>query len=264
MEYDTMSIKEIREYVAALDLENWDIEIICNSLKIDKRKSVNEIGKNLSSKLFKFENEKSRLKAMYEYETNLYRKGISFIAGIDEVGRGPLSGPVVSAAVMLPLNCQIKGLNDSKKLSERKRNKLYHEIMLNAIDVSIGMASPKEIDEINILNATKLSMKRAVDALKCKADHLLIDALKLDDIEIEQTAIIKGDEKSASIAAASIIAKVIRDHIMIEMSRYFKAYGFERNKGYGTAEHIEALKKYGPVNIHRKSFIKGIVGGDKG
>ncbi|MBK5251154.1 MAG: ribonuclease HII [Peptostreptococcaceae bacterium] len=261
MEYETMSIKEIREFVAELDLESRNIEFVCNSLKIDKRKSVNEIGKRLLSKICKLENEKSRLKEMYSYENNLYRKNITFIAGIDEVGRGPLSGPVVSSAVVLPANCRLMGLNDSKKLSEKKRNRLYHEIMLNAIDVSVGMASPNEIDEINILNATKLSMKRAVDALKCKADHLLIDALKLDDIEIEQTAIIKGDEKSASIAAASIIAKVTRDYIMVEMSRYFKVYGFERNKGYGTAEHIEALKKYGPVNIHRRSFIKGIVGG---
>lgn len=263
MEYGTMSIKEIRKYIAGLDLENIDIAFVCNSLKIDKRKSVNEIGEKLSSKICKWENEKSRLQAMYSYENNLYRNGVSFIAGIDEVGRGPLSGPVVSAAVVLPAHCQLKGLNDSKKLSEKKRNRLYHEIMLNAIDVSIGMASPNEIDAINILNATKLSMKRAVDALKYKADHLLIDALKLDDIEIEQTAIIKGDEKSASIAAASIIAKVTRDYIMVEMSRYFKVYGFERNKGYGTAEHIEALKKYGPVHIHRRSFINGIVGGGK-
>jgi|SRR6056297_443432 len=262
MIFEKMNVKEISEHILKLDLENENHELVCIELKKDKRKSVNKMGETLSRKIREWENEKTRLESMFLYENELFSKGKKYIAGIDEVGRGPLSGPVVSAAVVLPNDCIIRGLNDSKKLSEKNRNSIYNEIMQKALDVSIGMVNPEEIDIINILNATKLSMKRAVDSLKIKVEHLLVDALKLEDIEIEQTAIIKGDEKSASIAAASIIAKVARDHIMIEMGRHYKEYGFERNKGYGTAEHIYALKKIGPVEIHRKSFIEGIIGGE--
>ncbi|HKL10589.1 MAG TPA: ribonuclease HII [Clostridia bacterium] len=262
MIFEKMSVKEISNHIAKLDLENENHEIFCDELKMDKRKSVNKIGETLSKRIDDWQNEKSRLESMFYYENELFSKGKKIIAGIDEVGRGPLSGPVVSAAVVLPENCIIRGLNDSKKLSEKNRNRIYNEIMYNALDVSIGMSNHEEIDSINILNATKLSMKRAVSSLKIKVDHLLVDALRLEDVQIEQTAIIKGDEKSASVAAASIIAKVARDHIMTEMGRHYKEYGFERNKGYGTAEHISALKKSGPVEIHRKSFIKGIIGGD--
>ncbi|PLX32345.1 MAG: ribonuclease HII [Clostridiales bacterium] len=257
-----MSVKEISELVSKFDFEIQNHELVCSELKKDKRKSVNKIGESLSRRIDDWENEKSRLESMFSYENELFSKGKKIIAGIDEVGRGPLSGPVVSAAVVLPLNCIIRGLNDSKKLSEKNRNRIYKEIMHKALDVSIGMANPEEIDSINILNATKLSMKRAVLSLKTEVDHLLVDALKLEEVKIEQTALIKGDERSASIAAASIIAKVARDHIMVEMGRHYKQYGFERNKGYGTAEHISALKKFGPVEIHRKSFIEGIIGGD--
>jgi len=262
MEFEKMSVKEITEIVSKFDFENEDHELFCSELKMDKRKSVNKIGETLSRKIDDWENEKLRLESMFTYENELFSKGKNIIAGIDEVGRGPLSGPVVSAAVVLPLNCMIRGLNDSKKLSEKNRNRIYKEIMCKALDVSIGMANPEEIDAFNILNATRLSMKRAVHSLKTEVDHLLVDALKLGEVKIEQTALIKGDEKSASIAAASIIAKVARDHIMVEMGRHYKEYGFERNKGYGTAEHISALKKFGPVEIHRKSFIEGIIGGD--
>lgn len=190
---------------------------------------------------------------MKEFETELYNKGINFIAGIDEVGRGPLVGPVVTAAVILPKDFYDERINDSKKLTEKKRELLYDVIMENAISVGIGMSSSSIIDEINILNATKKAMIEAINNLSVKPEHLLIDAVKLD-IDIPQTSIIKGDAKSESIAAASIIAKVTRDRMMVELDEKYPMYDFKHNKGYGTIKHIEALYKYGPMSEHRKSF----------
>lgn len=190
---------------------------------------------------------------MKEFETELYNKGINFIAGIDEVGRGPLVGPVVTAAVILPKDFYDERINDSKKLTEKKRELLYDVIMENAISVGIGMSSSSVIDEINILNATKKAMIEAINNLSVKPEHLLIDAVKLD-IDIPQTSIIKGDAKSESIAAASIIAKVTRDRMMVELDEKYPMYDFKHNKGYGTIKHIEALYKYGPMSEHRKSF----------
>ena len=190
---------------------------------------------------------------MKEFETELYNKGINFIAGIDEVGRGPLVGPVVTAAVILPKDFYDERINDSKKLTEKKRELLYNVIMENAISVGIGMSSSSVIDEINILNATKKAMIEAINNLSVKPEHLLIDAVKLD-IDIPQTSIIKGDAKSESIAAASIIAKVTRDRMMVELDEKYPMYDFKHNKGYGTIKHIEALYKYGPMSEHRKSF----------
>ena len=192
---------------------------------------------------------------LLEYEKELYKKGLNFIAGIDEVGRGPLCGPVVACACILPINYQLDGLNDSKKISEKKREELYEILIKDALSYGIGIISPKRIDEINILEATKEAMKEAVNNLDIKPEHLLIDAVKLD-IDINSTSIIKGDAKSASIAAASIIAKVTRDRMMIELSEMYPEYGFEKHKGYGTKEHIEALKKIGPCIYHRLSFLK--------
>lgn len=190
---------------------------------------------------------------MKEFETELYNNGINFIAGIDEVGRGPLVGPVVTAAVILPKDFYDERINDSKKLTEKKRELLYDVIMENALSVGIGMSSPEVIDEINILNATKKAMIEAVKNLSIKPEHLLIDAVKLD-IDIPQTSIIKGDAKSESIAAASIIAKVTRDRMMVELDKKYPMYDFKHNKGYGTKKHIEALYEYGPIKEHRKSF----------
>lgn len=190
---------------------------------------------------------------MKEFETELYNNGINFIAGIDEVGRGPLVGPVVTAAVILPKDFYDKRINDSKKLTEKKRELLYDVIMENALSVGIGMSSPEVIDEINILNATKKAMIEAINNLSVKPEHLLIDAVKLD-IDIPQTSIIKGDAKSESIAAASIIAKVTRDRMMVELDKKYPMYDFKHNKGYGTKKHIEALYQYGPIEEHRKSF----------
>ena len=190
---------------------------------------------------------------MKEFETELYNKGINFIAGIDEVGRGPLVGLVVTAAVILPKDFYDERINDSKKLTEKKRELLYDVIMENAISVGIGISSEDVIDEINILNATKRAMLEAVNNLSVKPEHLLIDAVKLDT-DIPQTSIIKGDAKSESIAAASIIAKVTRDRMMIELDKIHPEYDFKHNKGYGTKKHIEAIRKYGIIKEHRKTF----------
>ena len=190
---------------------------------------------------------------MKEFETELYNNGINFIAGIDEVGRGPLVGPVVTAAVILPKDFYDERINDSKKLTEKKRELLYDVIMENAISVGIGISSEDVIDEINILNATKRAMLEAVNNLSVKPEHLLIDAIKLNT-DIPQTSIIKGDAKSESIAAASIIAKVTRDRMMIELDKIHPEYDFKHNKGYGTKKHIEAIRKYGIIKEHRKTF----------
>lgn len=190
---------------------------------------------------------------LLEYERDLYKKGIELIAGIDEVGRGPLCGPVVACACILPKNYHLDGLNDSKKLSEKKREELYEILIKDAISYGVGVISPKRIDEINILEATKEAMREAVNNLSVSPEHLLIDAVKLD-IDIPSTSIIKGDALSASIAAASIIAKVVRDRMMIELGELYPEYGYERHKGYGTKAHIEAVKKYGVKDFYRFTF----------
>ena len=190
---------------------------------------------------------------MKEYENELYKQGIELVAGVDEVGRGPLVGPVVCACVILPKDYYNEQINDSKKLSEKKREKIYEIIMENAISVGVGMSSEKIIDEINILEATKRAMKEAINNCKPKPEHILIDAVKLD-IDIPNTSIIKGDAKSQSIAAASIIAKVTRDKMMDELDKKHPEYLFKKNKGYGTKAHIEAIKKYGIIEEHRKTF----------
>ena len=191
------------------------------------------------------------------FEKELYKEGITLIAGVDEVGRGPLCGPVVACACILPKNYSLEGLNDSKKLSEKKRDKLY-EILIKDTIYGIGIVSPQRIDEINILEASKEAMKIALSNLSKKPEHVLIDAVKLD-IDIPSTSIIKGDAKSLSIAAASVIAKVTRDAMMVEYDKIYPEYDFASNKGYGSAKHIEALKKYGPCPIHRKSFIHNFI-----
>ena len=190
---------------------------------------------------------------MKEFENKLYESGIKYIAGIDEVGRGPLVGPVVTAAVILPKDFYDERINDSKKLTEKKRELLYDVIMENAVSVGIGISSEDVIDDINILEATKKAMIEAVNNLSVKPEHLLIDAVKLN-VDIPQTSIIKGDAKSESIAAASIIAKVIRDRMMIELDKEHPEYDFKHNKGYGTKKHIDAIEKYGILKEHRKTF----------
>ena len=202
----------------------------------------------------KLEKELARLEAMKEYEYTY--EACSHICGIDEAGRGPLAGPVVAAAVILPKDCQILYLNDSKKLSQQKREFLYEEITKKALAYGIGMASPGRIDEINILRATYEAMSQAVEKLGILPDILLNDAVTIPGIDIMQVPVIKGDAKSVSIAAASILAKVTRDRMMTEYDKIYTQYGFAKHKGYGTALHIEALHKHGPCPIHRRTFLK--------
>ena len=197
----------------------------------------------------------------YSFEENAISKGFKTICGIDEAGRGPLAGPVYAAAVILPLGLEITGLNDSKKLSEKKREELFDVICEKAVDFSIGIADEKEIDEINILNATFLAMKRAVGGLKIKPDYALIDGNRYPRIGgITEETIVKGDGKSMSVAAASILAKVSRDRYMLEIAEKYPQYCFEKHKGYGTKLHYEMLEKYGISPVHRKSFLKKLLG----
>lgn len=202
------------------------------------------------------EKEMQRLNEMYIYEKEAFEHGCEIVAGMDEAGRGPLAGPVVASCVILPKYCFIEGINDSKKLSPARREKLYDIIMDKAISVGIGIVDEKTIDEVNILNATRMAMKTAVDRVSPKPQMLLIDAMELDETDIPQKAIIKGDSLSISIAAASIIAKVTRDRLIAEADEKYPVYGFSRHKGYGTKEHIDAIKKYGICPIHRVSFTK--------
>ena len=189
-----------------------------------------------------------------EFEKKLYKEGYSFIAGIDEVGRGPLVGPVVTACVILPKNFKLDGLTDSKKLTEKKRNEFFDVIMKEALSVGIGIIDEDIIDKVNIYEATKLAMYQAIDNSKIKPDFLLIDAMKLEKTDIPSLSIIKGDLKSISISAASVIAKVTRDRMMYDLDKQYPMYNFKKNKGYPTKEHVEAIEKYGIIKEHRKTF----------
>jgi len=202
----------------------------------------------------KFQQEHERISQLYQYERDLYHQGVEYIAGVDEAGRGPLAGPVIAGAVILPRECFIFGLNDSKKISEAKRYALEKEIKEKSLAWAVGAAGVCDIDRINIYQATILAMERAVRKLIIKPEHLLIDALKLPKVDIPQTPIIKGDAKSASIAAASILAKCHRDRLMALYDRRFPEYGFVRHKGYPTPEHIDLVFKLGRTCIHRTSF----------
>lgn len=206
------------------------------------------------------EKEFERLKELKNFEKNLYDTGLEYIAGIDEAGRGPLAGPVVVGIVIMRPDSFIEGINDSKKISEKKRELLYEKITEEAIDWAVGIVDQNEIDEINILNATKKALTRAISNLKVKPERILVDALEhIDTCGIPYTSIIKGDAKVYSISAASIIAKVTRDKIMKEYDEMYPQYGFSGHKGYGTAKHIQSIKQYGPCPIHRKSFIKNFI-----
>lgn len=205
------------------------------------------------------EQELNRLKNMLEIEDKLYSEGYNFVCGVDEAGRGPLCGPVVAAAVILPKDEYIEGVNDSKKLTEKKREKLYDDIMKKAVAASIGISDVDVIEKVNILNATKLAMKQAIEKLSIKPDYVLIDGNQMIDINIKAETVVSGDAKSLSIAAASIIAKVTRDRMLIEFDKKYPEYGFAKHKGYGTKSHIEAIQKYGLTDIHRPSFCKKFV-----
>lgn len=223
----------------------------------DERSSVQKMVQTAKKKIEALEKERIRIYGLQAYEREYETFGM--VCGIDEVGRGPLAGPVVAGAVILPKNCEILYINDSKKLSEKKREELYDVIMEQAVECGIGYASPERIDEINILQATYEAMRMAIDGLGIVPDVLLNDAVTIPGVNMKQVPIIKGDAKSLSIGAASIIAKVTRDRLMMEYDKVFPEYDFAGNKGYGSAAHIAALKKYGPTPIHRRSFIKNFV-----
>ena len=223
----------------------------------DERDGVKKLVASAEKSILAIENEKKRMWEMFHYE-RLYPEK-QYIAGIDEVGRGPLAGPVVTCALILPKDCNILHINDSKKLSAKERDRLYDLLTKEAVSYAIGIEGPETIDDINILQATIKAMKQAVSELSVKPDQLFIDAVKLPDIDIDQRSIIKGDAKSASIAAASIVAKVTRDRMMEEYDKIYPGYGFASNKGYGSADHIKALKELGPCEIHRRSFIGNFI-----
>ena len=231
-----------------------DLSVLGIRLCKPRRKRVTKQAEREARRLDRIRKEKERTHLLYAYERE-QRVCASFIAGVDEVGRGPLAGPVVAAAVILPDDHEISGLNDSKKLSEKRRESMDEVIRTEAVSFGIGLVGQERIDEINILQATYEAMRLAVEQLFPAPDMILVDAVTIPGIEIRQLPIIKGDAKSATIAAASIIAKVYRDHLMTEYDRLYPQYGFARNKGYGTKEHINALKEFGPTPLHRKSFI---------
>ena len=223
----------------------------------DERPGVVKIVESARKKLDKYRAELARIETMKEYERKFAE--YEFICGIEEVGRGPLAGPVVAGAVILPKDSSILYFNDSKKLSETKREELYDIIMKEAVSVGLGSVDNERIDEINILQATYEAMRQAIGKLDPQPKILLNDAVTIPEVTIKQVPIIKGDAKSISIAAASIVAKVTRDRLMVEYDREYPEYGFASNKGYGSSGHIEAIKKYGPTPIHRRSFIGNFI-----
>lgn len=250
-----MKISEIKEEFEKSYFDKY--KELFDKYASDERSGVVKLVNTYKNKLDKYNEELARMDKMFEFERK-YQE-FQFICGIDEVGRGPLAGPVCAGAVILPKDCDILYLNDSKQLSAKKREELSAEIKEKALAVSTALVSPEDIDELNILQATYKAMRIAINNLKIKPDILLNDAVNIPEVSIKQVGIIKGDAKSASIAAASIVAKVERDNLMEKYGELYPEYGFASNKGYGSKEHIEALKKYGPCPIHRRSFIKGLI-----
>ena len=244
------TIKEIKERLATID----DLDHpLFEELILDGRAGVQAAISKRKRELQKQVDEDLRLEKMLAYEKELYAQGIDLIAGVDEVGRGPLAGPVVAAAVILPKACKIPGLNDSKKIPKSKHKEIYEAVLQNAIAIGIGVKDNHVIDQVNIYEATKLAMMEAIGQLEPQPQHLLIDAMKLD-LPIPQTSIIKGDANSLSIAAASIVAKVTRDQMMEEFDKEYPGYDFAKNAGYGTANHLAGLDQLGVTPIHRRSF----------
>jgi len=244
------TIKEVKERLAMIDELDHPL---FEELILDGRAGVQAAISKRKRELQKQVDEDLRLEKMLAYEKELYAQGIDLIAGVDEVGRGPLAGPVVAAAVILPKACKIPGLNDSKKIPKSKHKEIYEAVLQNAISIGIGVKDNHVIDQVNIYEATKLAMMEAIGQLEPQPQHLLIDAMKLD-LPIPQTSIIKGDANSLSIAAASIVAKVTRDQMMEEFDREYPGYDFAQNAGYGTAKHLAGLDKLGVTPIHRRSF----------
>ena len=244
------TIKEIKEQLASI--QRLDDPLL-TELEQDSRSGVIQAIAKRKREIQKRLDEDERLEAMLAYEKECYARGMELIAGVDEVGRGPLAGPVVAAAVILPKACKIPGLNDSKKIPKSKHKEIYEAVLQNAIAIGIGVKDNQVIDQVNIYEATKLAMMEAIGQLEPQPQHLLIDAMRLD-LPISQTSIIKGDANSLSIAAASIVAKVTRDQMMEEFDREYPGYDFAQNAGYGTAKHLDGLEQLGVTPIHRRSF----------
>lgn len=251
------SIKEIKEYLQQCALVELNQAI--GAFALDERKGVQSAVASALKRKSAYEKEQMRLEKLLEYERACYEQGYDLIAGVDEVGRGPLAGPVVAAAVILPKNCKIEGVDDSKKLSAKKREILYDEILEKAVSYGIGVVSWDRIDEINILQANYEAMRQAIAQLNPVPRFILADAVTIPEIFIPQKGIIKGDAKSLSIGAASIVAKVYRDRLMETYAELYPAYGFASNKGYGSAEHIATIRVHGICPIHRRSFVKNFV-----
>ncbi|MBX5325252.1 ribonuclease HII [Streptococcus cristatus] len=255
------TIKEIKELLASVkELDNPLFLEFEKDPRSGVQKEICKRKKAIQAEL----DENLRLESMLSYEKELYKQGVTLIAGVDEVGRGPLAGPVVSAAVILPKNCKIRGLNDSKKIPKKKHLEIYQAVQDQALAIGIGIKDNHIIDQVNIYEATKLAMIEAISQLSPQPKHLLIDAMKLE-LPISQTSIIKGDANSLSIAAASIVAKVTRDNIMKDYDNQYPGYDFTANAGYGTAKHLDGLKKLGVTPIHRTSFepVKSLVAEEK-
>ena len=244
------TIKEIKEQLA--NIQRLDDPLL-TELEQDSRSGVIQAIAKRKREIQKRLDEDERLEGMLAYEKECYARGMELIAGVDEVGRGPLAGPVVAAAVILPKACKIPGLNDSKKIPKSKHKEIYEAVLQNAIAIGIGIKDNQVIDQVNIYEATKLAMMEAIGQLEPQPQHLLIDAMKLD-LPIPQTSIIKGDANSLSIAAASIVAKVTRDQMMEEFDKEYPGYDFAKNAGYGTAKHLAGLVQLGVTPIHRRSF----------
>lgn len=251
------SISEIKEILGNCSMEELPEQI--KQFEEDSRKGVQTALASFRKKYEKHQQELARLEEILTYERGLWEAGYDLVAGIDEVGRGPLAGPVVAAAVILPKECKIEGVNDSKKLSAKKREDLYDIILEKAVSYGIGVVSNERIDEINILQATYEAMREALSQLKPKAEYILADAVTIPMVSTPQRGIIKGDAKSMSIGAASIVAKVYRDRMMEAYEEVYPGYGFASNKGYGAAEHIEGIRKQGITPIHRKTFVKNFL-----
>ena len=253
-------MKSISEIKAELENADKDTrESLLELCKKDTRKGVLKLVEKYEKQKAAMDEELERLKKMHEFEDKYSE--YEYVAGIDEAGRGPLAGPVVAASVILPKDCEILYLNDSKQLSAKRRDELFDEIKQKAIAYGIGIVSQGRIDDINILQATYEAMREAIGRMseKQNPDLLLVDAVHIPDVDIKQVGIVKGDAKSVSIAAASILAKVTRDRFMVEMDKLYPEYGFASHKGYGSKSHIEAIKKYGASPIHRQTFIKNFV-----
>lgn len=246
-----MTIEEIKQKLT--DIHTPDDPFL-QKIKEDHRVGVRNLYTRWHKEFSRKKEQKREFYKLRKYEESLWEKGYDFIGGIDEVGRGPLAGPVVASCVILSPQFFLPGLIDSKKISEQKREKFFSRIIEEAVAVGIGMATAEEIDRLNIYEATKLAMYRAISDLPIKPNYLLIDAMTLEN-EIPQQSIIKGDLKSISIAASSIVAKVTRDTYMKKLAEKYPQYGFENHKGYGTREHIRAIEKYGPMKEHRKTFV---------